>query len=340
MKITGLVLKKKFQILEKIHENSRFFSFKGMNVETEEPVFIKVVRQEILLDRNRDRIKFFTEEVKSLARIKHENVVKVFDVDFKNGILYVVCEWIEGKPLSDYIRSSYRFDFWQVIQIISQLADVLRFAFEKGIKYRTIKHSNIFISNSMQVKILSFNVPRSILSPVPLPIKENNGEDPDIFFLGVVLYELLTLKFPLDEKEMIITDLALLPEHINTTRWTLSLNDVEDPVKKEKIEKILYHSTTRKILDRYKTITEMLEDMKGFLADDDEKNKIQSGSDFLMEFGNTEDILNKRNIKEVSVVKQKKIDLNDGENKYGVLKIVILTAVVLALGYFVYTLLF
>jgi serine/threonine-protein kinase len=339
LKIAGLVLKNKYQILEKIHENDRFFSFKGLNIETEESVFIKVVRQEILLDRNRDRIKFFTEEVKALAKIKHDNVVKVYDVDFKNGILYVVSEWIDGKPLSDYIRSSYRFDFWQVIQIISQLGDVLRFAFENNIKYRTIKHSNIFISNSMEVKILSFNVPRSILSPVPLPIKENNGEDPDIFFLGVVLYELLTLKFPLDEKEMIITDLALLPEHINTTRWTLSLNDVEDPVNKEKIEKILYHSTTRKILDRYKTIKDMLEDLKELSEDNNEK-KIHSGGDFLEEFGNTEEILSRRQKKENTVKETKKIDLNDDENKYAFIKIFVMAAVVLALGYFVYILLF
>ncbi|MGM0606791.1 MAG: serine/threonine-protein kinase [Candidatus Muiribacteriota bacterium] len=347
MKIIGLVLKQKYQILQRIGENERFYTFRGINIKNESPVFIKVVKQSLLKDKK--KIKFFTEEVKSLAKIKHENVVKVYDVDFKNGILYVVTEYIEGKSLYQYISQKKKFDFWQVIQIVNQLASVLKYAFDKGVKYRTVKHSNIIITDDMKVKILSFNVPRSILSPLPVKIKENEGIDPDIFFLGVVLYELFTLKFPLRDKDLPVTDISMLDENLLDTRWNITFADIESPEKKEGIEKVIYHSVTRNILDRYKSIEEFLDDLKQYIEKKDRKEKtMKTASDVTNELGVNEYVFNKRfNGKNKNYSKKTKEDkiFNIPEEEPGVLRkqiifLVSAFSVILALIYFIYTLLF
>jgi len=299
LKLIGLVLKKKYQILEKVHENERFFSFKGINVENESDVFIKVAKPSILKDRK--KIEFFTEEVKSLAKIKHKGVVKVYDMDFKNGILYVVSEWVEGRPLSEYIRSKHRFPFWKIIQLISQLAYILDHAFKLGVKYRTIKHSNILITDSMEIKILSFNVPRSLLSPVPIKITENKGVDPDIYFLGVVFFELITLKFPF-KKEMFITDISALPKEITEKKFQIDLLDLDKPELKESVDKIIYHSTTRNILDRYKSIEDMLEDLKEYSQkkEDSQEDKKKTGNTILNELNTLDKSFSKRFINDDS----------------------------------------
>ncbi|MFW5782428.1 MAG: serine/threonine-protein kinase [Candidatus Muiribacteriaceae bacterium] len=341
MRLIGLVLKKKYQILTLIAENDRFYSFRGIDVRDDSPIFIKVVKSALIKDRERKKIRIFTEEVKSIARLEHENVVKVLDADFKDGILYVVTEWVNGRPLNEYIRNNIRLEFWSVVQIVIQLSDALLSAYEKGIRYRTVKHSNIMISEDMKVKILSFNIPRSLLSPVPVRIKENKGIDPDIFFMGVVLYELLTLKFPFRDREVFITDIDMIDDDVLDTRFNITADHVEDAVLKDKVEKIIYHATTRKILDRYKSMDEFLADIRRLSEKFSEKNCNHTEFD---DFGSTEDILTKRKImkNDVSgkktVVKPRKIDIDDSgssEMRNNIIRIVLFLGIIGALFYFV-----
>jgi len=349
LKLIGLVLKKKYQILESIHENERFYSFRGIDVEDDSPVFIKIAKPSILKDRK--KIGFFTEEVKSLAKIKHKGVVKVYDMDFENGILYVVSEWVQGRPLSEYIRSRHRFPFWKILQLITQLAHILEHAHSLGVKYRTVKHSNILITDSMEIKILSFNVPRSLLSPVPIKITENKGVDPDIYFLGVVLYELLTLKFPF-KQEMFITDIQTLPKEMKDKRFEVPINDLEDPALKEAVDKLIYHSTTRKVLDRYKRIQDMLDDLKEYSKKRDERqiDKKKSGNDILNELNTLDKSFSRRFQREESIKRPEKKENKKGdifkaldevqENNYKKIGIYVLLIISLisALIYFIITL--
>ncbi|MFA5478525.1 MAG: serine/threonine-protein kinase [Candidatus Muiribacteriota bacterium] len=338
MKIIGLVLKNRYQILEKIHENERFFSFAGIDTKDNSKVFIKVVRQSIIADKK--KVKFFTEEVKSLAKIKHPNVVKVLDVDFKDGILYVVCEFVEGKSLYKYIDEKHKFDFWQVIQIVKQLAEILKFGFESGIKYRSVKHSNILITDSMQVKILSFNVPRSMLSNIPIPLSENRGIDPDIFFLGLVLFELFTLKFPLKEKEMPITDFDIIQDNILETRWQLSFNDIEEPESKSGIEKIIYHAVTRNILDRYKTIDEMMDDLKKFSQERSRNEEKTDVANSLAQELKTNDAVFQRRFENTQKSPVVNIPEDDTFNKKSIFLFGMYGLIIAVLLYFIYILLF
>jgi predicted ATPase len=159
-------------------------------------------------------------EARAVARLDHENIVRIFDVSEWCGtpggarVPFLVMEYLEGESLAALLRRQ-RPGLKQALDILGAVAEGLTHAHERHLIHRDLKPSNIFITRQGTVKLLDFGLCHRVAASGPaaphLPTagtpaymapEQWRGEPQDtrtdIWAAGVVLFEMLTgaLPFP------------------------------------------------------------------------------------------------------------------------------------------------
>ncbi|HSG00178.1 MAG TPA: serine/threonine-protein kinase, partial [Vicinamibacterales bacterium] len=165
-------------------------------------VAIKLLREDD--DELRER---FAREARSAAKLRHPNVVTIFDVGEHDGRPFIAMEYIEGETLAAIIRDRKSVPTPKRLQYIEGLCDGLSFAHRLGIVHRDVKPANVMVEPHGGVKILDFGIARASesvrLTRAGMLIGTLNYMSPeqvmgktvdhrsDIFAVGLVFYELL-----------------------------------------------------------------------------------------------------------------------------------------------------
>ncbi|MFT6981422.1 MAG: serine/threonine protein kinase [Crocinitomicaceae bacterium] len=156
----------------------------------------------------RDR---FMNELKTMSRLQHENIVNLFDYVVNDDGLYLIMEHVDGTPLDDYLENLGRpLEEDLAIEITKQIVSACNHAHSKGIVHRDIKPGNIMITKDGVVKILDFGIAKIVneevnkLTKTGLQIgtvyymapEQVQGKDvsfqTDIYSIGVTLFQLIT----------------------------------------------------------------------------------------------------------------------------------------------------
>lgn len=163
-------------------------------------------------------VELFEKEWTVLARLSHPNIVDILDTGeyTENGQRkpYFVMPLLPGATLDKLIKeASQRLTVERTVEIISQACRGLQAAHDQGLVHRDLKPSNIFVMDDDTVKIIDFGVvhladARTVtgikgtlqyMAPEQLEMKPATPLS-DIFSLGVVCYETLTLRKPFARK--------------------------------------------------------------------------------------------------------------------------------------------
>ena len=159
----------------------------------------------------------FTQEVKTVGKLNHPNIVTIYDVGRTDQFAYMAMEFIEGRELKQIMTMGRPMDVSTAVQLASQVADGLAFAHSRDIVHRDVKPSNILVAENEEepiAKITDFGIARVPISAVKTMtgtilgsprymspeqvVGRNIGPRSDIFSLGVVLYEMLAGVAPFD----------------------------------------------------------------------------------------------------------------------------------------------
>src|SRR5271165_655176 len=163
------------------------------------------------------RSRFFR-EAETAGRLNHPNIVTIYDVGEERGLAYIAMEYLKGRHLSDYTKSSNLMEPRKVLQIIARTADALGFAHKQQVVHRDIKPANLMYDPSTDtLKITDFGIARlsgagttrtgivlgtpSFMSPEQLEGRTVTGHS-DLFSLGVSLFQLLTGQLPFTADSM------------------------------------------------------------------------------------------------------------------------------------------
>ncbi len=219
-------------------------------------VAIKVMKEESSKD-NIQRKRFLNEAL-IIDQLHHPNIVKVIERGEYNNRLFIAMELLEGKPLSYLIKSGLKLPLKEAAAIMFQLLDAISKIHSKGIIHRDLKPDNIMLIDKEKesqnfVKILDFVLAKNrsltqltatgeILGTINyLPPERISNQDiseaGDIYSLGVIFYEMMTLDKPfLGELQVDVIRSILEKEPIEPCRFN---SDIPDQLN-ELIMKMMY----------------------------------------------------------------------------------------------------
>ena len=121
-------------------------------------VAIKVLPEGFAQDP--ERLQRFEQEARVLGALNHPNLLAIFDVGIKDGLKYLVSEFLEGKTLREHLNGG-ALPQRKVVEYSTKIANGLAAAHEKGIVHRDLKPENVFVTNDERVKILDFGLAKS-----------------------------------------------------------------------------------------------------------------------------------------------------------------------------------
>lgn len=202
------IIDQRFELVEKIGGGGMAVVYRAKDIETQQEVAIKIMRQDLETDTN--YVARFEEEARAQRKLSHPNIVQTYAVGWEPH--YIAMELVEGETLKDVIRRQGHLTPRAAIEVTILIANALQHAHQKGVIHRDIKPQNVLVSRSGEVKVADFGLARAggilslsidqamlgsvhYLSPEQAVGNPTNAQS-DVYALGVVFYEMLTGQVP------------------------------------------------------------------------------------------------------------------------------------------------
>jgi serine/threonine-protein kinase len=200
----------KYQIIDEIGTGAAGTTYRVRDTAGERELALKVLYSSpSTTPETKDQ---FCRNLASYAELRHPHIAKVQDLGEADGALYVATELLNGIDLRRHFEERRVLPLEEKLEFIAEVADALTVPHSRGIAHGNLKPGNIFIVAGKNAKILDFGsgkwlevimaagVKPSALLPHYLAPEQVLGEPfdarSDIFSMAVILYELLTGKYP------------------------------------------------------------------------------------------------------------------------------------------------
>ena len=158
------------------------------------------------------------DEARSVGRVKHPNIVPVYEADIQDQQPYLVFEYIAGSTLDQILKHRGAIPPQEAVALILDVLDAIAVAHAANVVHRDLKPSNVLVDAAGRARVMDFGIAarvsdRNSTDPVVpsggtvgyLSPEAANGAAPaasmDIFSAGLVLAELLTGKPLIDEAD-------------------------------------------------------------------------------------------------------------------------------------------
>ena len=159
----------------------------------------------LLRGHDEDLRRRFQTEAQSAGRLRHPNIVTIYEFGEFRGEPFLVMEFIEGETVASLVRSSL--DISARLDLLIQVCRGLAYAHRSSVVHRDIKPTNLMIDRGGVAKIVDFGIARSgsrdltmtgkvIGTPAYMAPEQIQGEGADyrsdIFSIGLVIFEFLS----------------------------------------------------------------------------------------------------------------------------------------------------
>ncbi len=219
--VEGEVIVEKYKLASQLASGGMGSLWVAKNLALDAQVALKLIRADVATSDIEER---FLTEARTLARLRHPNIVRVFDFGrTRHDDPFMVMELLHGETLGNLIDRQARLPAIQTLQLLLPIIDAMATAHGKGIIHRDIKPDNVFLADDdghMQPKVLDFGIAKLaaqpdivdrkltqagtvVGSPEYLSPEQARGSDQidhrtDIWSLCIVIYECMTGRIPFE----------------------------------------------------------------------------------------------------------------------------------------------
>ena len=246
-----------YRVMERIGRGGMATVFRAYQPALDRQVALKVLPDFFAEEETYRRR--FQQEAMSVARLRHPNILQVFDFGDADGIAYIVMELIEGGTLSERLGEPMQLD--AVLSLLEPLAAALDYAHSRGVLHRDIKPSNVLLRDDGTPVLADFGLARMagalrrltetgmVMGTPEYMSPEQAGDDQigpasDRYAMAVVAYEMLTGHVPFEAD----TPAAVLVSHV--TRAMPSTHELRGELSAH-IEDVLRRGLAKNPADRY-----------------------------------------------------------------------------------------
>jgi WD40 repeat protein len=266
----------RFQIREKLGEGGFGSVYRAYDPVLDRETALKVPHGSSNIKRQYDRI---LKEAKAAARLRHPNIVAVFEVGSALERPFIAAEYVKGRTLSAVMKETSddrMADLRQHVEWLTAIARGLSYAHREGIVHRDVKPHNILIDETGRAQLTDFGLAMQLteaesedrknaivgtlgyLSPEQAAGDQSQvGPPADQYALGVVLFELLAERRPFEGQSyslinQIINDAVPRP---STIAENVSLD----------LECICLKALSRNVAGRYESCDHLADDLQRWL---------------------------------------------------------------------------
>ncbi len=206
----------KYEVLEQLGHGGMGAIYKARQLQPERNVVLKLMLHgRFASEKYHVR---FEREAQAIARLKHPNIVSVYEFGEVNGQPYFTMEYVEGANVKRYVER-HGLDKREICGLMLKIARAVAYAHQRGVIHRDIKPSNILVDGTGNPQLLDFGLAQlageygeeqdpmteagevmgtpSYMSPEQtLGRPDEIDIRSDVYSLGVLFYELLTSTLP------------------------------------------------------------------------------------------------------------------------------------------------
>ena len=203
----------KYEIVREVGRGAMGIVYEGRDPVIGRKVAIKTIRFDVLSrpEEQEEARRRFMREARAAGNLSHPSIVTIYDVGEDAGLTYIAMEYVDGGSLESLIAARTRLSLDDVTSVVAQVGDGLDHAHRQGIIHRDIKPANILMDREGRPRIVDFGIAKIASSnltqtnmvmgtPFYMAPEQIAGRKvdsrADIFSLGTILYELLTLAKP------------------------------------------------------------------------------------------------------------------------------------------------
>jgi eukaryotic-like serine/threonine-protein kinase len=224
-----------------------------------------------------DQRRRFQTEAEAIARLRHPNIVQIYEIGEHHGQPYFVLEFIEGGTLVERV-ARHPLSARETASLTAMLARAIHASHQAGIVHRDLKPPNILLTADGTPKISDFGLAKQLDAenvrtrsgellgtPAYMAPEQACGQSraigpaADIYALGVILYELLTGRTPFRG----LTPLDVMQQVLKEE--PISLRRLASSLPRD-LETICHKCLRKRPEDRYRTALELAEDLERFLT--------------------------------------------------------------------------
>ncbi|TMC35679.1 MAG: response regulator, partial [Chloroflexi bacterium] len=198
-----------YRLLERIGRGGMSSVYRAYHAALDRYVAIKVLPDFFADDPlYRER---FQQEARSVAHLKHPNILEIFDFGCEDNIAYLVLELVEAGTLAD--RVGKPMELREAVRVLEQLAGALDHAHQHGVLHRDIKPSNILLRADGTPVLADFGLAKMagslrrltgsgvVMGTPEYMSPEQAADEPlgpasDLYSFAIVAYEMLTGRVP------------------------------------------------------------------------------------------------------------------------------------------------
>lgn len=287
-----------YDILREIHRGGQGVVYQALQKTTKRKVAIKLIHGGPFTGASgRGR---FEREVQILGQLNHPNIVGILDSGVaKDGSFYYVMDYISGRSLDEVLRSSKEHGHVrETISLFIKVCDAVNAAHLRGVIHRDLKPANIRIDNNGEPIVVDFGLAKIATPDIANPdqgarVMTATGQfigslpwaspeqaegasgaidvRTDVYSLGVMLYQMLTGKFPYivvgNMRDVLENILRAQPSRPSTLRKQIN----------NEVETIILKCLAKERDRRYQNAGELARDLRHYLSGEPIEAKRDSG---------------------------------------------------------------
>ncbi len=196
----------------------------------------------------------FAREAEAAARLRHPNIIPIYQVGEAEGLAYIIMPLVQGESLRAVLQREGALPIPAARRILAEAARALEAAHKAGLVHRDVKPENIMLEGEeRRVLLMDFGIARAMeegsarltgtglvigtpqyMSPEQATAEKHIDHRADIYSLGVVAYEALTGTLPFEAetiRDLIVHHLTKDPKDPRATRAEIP-EDVADAILK------------------------------------------------------------------------------------------------------------
>jgi len=257
-----------YRIVDKIGQGGMGVVYKAEDTTLRRTVALKFLPPH--LAGTTQEMRRFINEARTAAALHHPNICTTYEIDESTDQPFISMAYIEGENLNQLTESG-PLGLDDALRYTSQVARGLEEAHANGVVHRDIKCANIVVSNKGHAIIMDFGLAKlqgqtklthsgttagtvSYMSPEQARGKEVDHRS-DIWSLGVVLYHIMTGRYPFEGEH----PSAVMYAIINEPHMPLTAARADLPAE---LERIVDKALAKDLNKRYQSASEMIADLK------------------------------------------------------------------------------